>query len=77
MDELGRLGGGPGAEVVSLHQPGPQPSGCRIEGDAGARDATADDEDVERHASQAFEGGGAVEGQPVTRWPAGGVTVAS
>ena len=61
VDQLGGLGGGPGGEVVLLHQRGAQAPAGGVEGHAGPGDAAPDDEDVEMFAGQAGQGPGAVE----------------
>ena len=47
VDELGGLRRGPRGQVAALDQGGAQAPGGGVEGDAGAGDAAADDEDVE------------------------------
>ena len=48
VDQLRRAGGGPGADVVALHQQSPQAALGGVERDAAAGDAGADHDDVER-----------------------------
>ena len=55
VDELGALAGRAAGEVLGLDQRGAQPARRRVEGDAGARDAAADDEDVELLGAEAIE----------------------
>ena len=70
VDHLRRLRRRPRREVGLLDERGPQPPAGRVEGDAGAGHATADDEDVERVAGQPSQRRRPVERR--ARWPSVG-----
>ena len=62
VDELRALRRRAAGEVVALDERGAQAAARGVEGHAGAGDAAADDEDVERRAAEGLERPGSIEG---------------